>query len=98
FDLFGKYLELLEQDGRLNRVQPRVHTDPYVLVFVAALPVNANGTQQVCKRVVIGEGRPPVAVAPQGLGWKNTRGSRVANRACAPTVKNAAKSLCCIAQ
>src|SRR5690349_20279496 len=43
FDLGWEYPEFLEQDRRLDGVQSRVHTDPHIFVFVAALAVEANG-------------------------------------------------------
>ena len=81
FDLVRKYLEFFEQDCRLDRVEARVHADADVLVFVAALPVNADGTQQFIKFVIVRERRAAVAIATKRFGGKKAGRSGIADSA-----------------
>src|SRR6185437_6113891 len=71
FDLVLEYLQLGQQDRRLQRVQPAVHADADVVV-AAILAVARDLPYHHGKPVVVGEDRAAIAVAAQRLAGEET--------------------------
>src|SRR5437016_4079485 len=92
-DLLGKDAQLLEQDGGLDGVEPRVHADADVLVLVRALAVDTDGAQKLVQLAIVGEARPAVAIAAEWLGRKEARSGGVANGARAFSVEQGTEPL-----
>src|SRR5206468_3540505 len=92
-DLLRKYFQLLDQNGSLDRVKPRVHPDAHILVFVAALPVYANRTQQFGQPILVGEGRTAISIAAERFGRKKAGARRIADCSGLATVQSRTKSL-----
>src|SRR5205085_9969947 len=80
FQLVRKDLELFNQDGGLDGVEPRIHADAHILVFVATLAVNADRAQQLGQRVVVRETAAAVAVAAERPCGEETRRCGIAYR------------------
>ena len=66
--LVRKGFELLDQDRGLERVEAAVGADPDVIVFVAALAVDAERAKPLGDAFMIGEDGAAVAVAAERLG------------------------------
>src|SRR5581483_5179780 len=80
-DLVRKDLELLDQDRGLDGVEARGEPDADIVVFVAALAVDAQAEQRFGQGVVVGEDRTTVAVTAERLGGKEAGGGGVAEGA-----------------
>src|SRR5438105_6215975 len=77
-DLMGKDRKLLDQNGRLNGIEARVHANPHMLIRVAALAVHTKGSQDRGKFIVIGEAGAAIAVTAKRFGGKEARARSVA--------------------
>ena len=66
-DLVLEYLELLDQDRRLHGVEPPGQPEADIVVFVRALPVDADAAQRFRELVIVGEDRPAIAEAAERL-------------------------------
>ena len=84
FDLVFKDGKLLQEDRRLQRIEPRVQADADVVVFLRALSVAAQRTDEGCERIIIGEDRAAVPVAAKRFSGKETRRRERTERARAP--------------
>ncbi|MNQ89317.1 hypothetical protein D3C85_1046230 [compost metagenome] len=105
FDLLTEDLQLLDQDGGLDGVQTAVQADAHVQILRVVveglvlqvdrhrLAVDADGIDQLGQVVVIGQHRPAVAVAAQGLGREEAGGGDVGPFQRVLAVDGAAKTL-----
>ena len=92
-NLVRKNLELLDKDGRLDGVEARGKADPHIVVFVAALPVDAQASQRVGEPIIVGHHSAAVAIASERLCGKETGRRRVTKGAEPAVVVDAAKAL-----
>ena len=69
-DLVVEDFELGEQDRGLQRIESSVDAEPR-MVIAPVLPVHADLAHHLGERVVVGEQRAAVAVAPSGFDGKN---------------------------
>ena len=92
FNFPVKAFEFGQHDRALDRVHAPAHADAAVLVSFA-LPVHADFTAGPGKRIVTGENRAAVAIAPQGLAGKETGTTDRAQVAAFPALVFRAKTL-----
>ena len=69
--IFLQRPQLGQKDGGLDRIQPRIHPDPYIAILAARpFPMHAKGTQKPVQRIIIYENCPAVPIASQRLRRK----------------------------
>ena len=73
-DLLGEDRKFRQQDRGLKAVQPRIDSDPDIVVAMQPLAVRAERTQQLRSFAIGGEDRAPVAIATQRLRGEKARG------------------------
>src|SRR5581483_1124171 len=92
-DLVGKYLQLLDQDGSLESVESSGDADPYIIVFIGTLPMDAQASDDVGKMVVVGQDGAAVAEATERLGGKEARCGGAGQRSEAAAFVGSAEAL-----
>jgi hypothetical protein len=97
-DLVIENLQLLDQDRGLHGVQSRGQAEADVVVFLGALPVNANAAQALCEIGVVGENRAAVAVAAERLCGKEAGRRGKTERAELAALVGGAERLCGVVQ
>ncbi|CAB4828345.1 unannotated protein [freshwater metagenome] len=93
-DLITKHRQFLQQDGRLDRIEPTVYTDANVVVFLGPRTVDSDGLEYLDVGRVCCNDCPSVPVATQGLCREERSGRHRSHRANRGTVSRSAKTLC----
>ena len=97
-DLIREYLQLLDQDRSLHGVKTAIHADANIVVFIAALAMDTEGPHDGGQFIIIGENRPPIAIATKRLGREKAGGGRRAYGAKLAATIACAEALCRITQ
>jgi hypothetical protein len=70
----GEYFQFNQQNSGLQGIQTAIEADADILVFIAALAVDADRTRHFGQFIIVRKDRTAVAIASQRFGRKERSG------------------------